>query len=1026
MGETIELASTVLSVGISTQGMGRDIVSAVKGVGGQIGGIGRSAGADFKNGFERSAAGATRSVESDVQRLERAVADSARKVKAARQSEGDAARKVAIEEAKLQELRDSGKAKASQILAAEDRVTSARQRQAIASDKVNIEARKFVAAQREVKAATDQAAQSADRAGDAASGFGGKLRSAFGRIQNPFGPIVDQADDAGRRAADQFSDKMRSGTRSLGKSVGSSLKAGLVGALAAVSIGGIVSGIKGVVTAGSDLEQSIGGVSAVFKKHAGEIGKAAMSAATDVGMSANEYNTLATTLGAGLKNKGIKQFSGETQKLIKLGSDLAAQFGGSTTDAVDAIGSLMRGEADPIERYGVAINDTAIKAELAAKGQSKLTGQALETAKTQARLSILFRQTADAQGAFGREADTFAGKQQRAQAQWKTLTEQVGLRFLPTMTEAMDFVSTRALPAIDGFTKGVGDAVAGFKGFDFSFGLQQGDPEFLRQVGDGFKGIGEEVSRFQQVAMPILIEVWNYIVTKWGELQPQVQSIWGNIKMIFLTALEIIRAAIQGTTTQISAIWQAWGPTILGVIGGIMKAVAGIFDGFLMTVGGILKVLSGMLTGDTQKIMEGVRLIFDGQMKAIGSLIGGAVDVFGSVWGGIKKVFADPINWVISNAINPLVRAINDLGKTFGLNLNIPTVALLPSAPATGGGGAKGSARALRDGGPVPGYSPSDVADNIPIWATADEYMIRRRSARKLRQRHGGLLDYMNAHGDLPPGYGPARYAGGGRIVANATQGFRGYDPKALGAMQAWAAATDRVWYMTGNGGARSFGDQLRAWNLYQSGRGPLAANPYRGGPHMYPAVAMDLSPRPGDIPAARSLLGAYGLGLTVPGEPWHVGWTGGRSGGQTAGGFDAASLLSGLVKAIPKLTLPGVLGDTLNSIPGWIAGKAADALAKKIGGYAGGTSWASPGVALVAERGPELVTRRSLRSFRGGETVYDAQDTAALLGGGRDMKVIVYGDILDATYLDRLQKGQRLNVAAAQVAAGIGIGGAA
>lgn len=64
------------------------------------------------------------------------------------------------------------------------------------------------------------------------------------------------------------------------------------------------------------------------------------------------------------------------------------------------------------------------------------------------------------------------------------------------------------------------------------------------------------------------------------------------------------------------------------------------------------------------------------------------------------------------------------------------------------------------DGGPIPGHSPSDTADNIPIWATADEYMIRRRSARKLGR---ATLDYINERGELPP---MGRYANGGQIGA--------------------------------------------------------------------------------------------------------------------------------------------------------------------------------------------------------------------------------------------------------------------
>lgn len=58
--------------------------------------------------------------------------------------------------------------------------------------------------------------------------------------------------------------------------------------------------------------------------------------------------------------------------------------------------------------------------------------------------------------------------------------------------------------------------------------------------------------------------------------------------------------------------------------------------------------------------------------------------------------------------------------------------------------------------------------------------------------------------------------------------------------------------------------------------------------------------------------------------------------------------------------------------------------------GYWTGTLSASPGLAMVAEKGPELVTRPGLRNFRGGERVYDAAETASLMAGGRPINMTI------------------------------------
>lgn len=243
-------------------------------------------------------------------------------------------------------------------------------------------------------------------------------------------------DKSASRALRGVGDEVKRTEGKLGKlgAIGKGAMLGLAGAAAGAALFALDFGKK-AVEAASRAEQSVGGVGAVFGKQAGEIEKAAARAAKSLGLSATSYRELATVLGAGLKNKGIKDYAGESQKLIKIGADLAAQYGGDTTTAVEALASAMRGESDPIEKYGVSLNESAVNAELAARGQTKLKGAALDTAKAQARLAIITRQTADAQGAFGRESNTLAGKQQRAQAQYENLQATLGQKLLPAMVK---------------------------------------------------------------------------------------------------------------------------------------------------------------------------------------------------------------------------------------------------------------------------------------------------------------------------------------------------------------------------------------------------------------------------------------------------------------------------------------------------------------------------------------------------------------------------------------------------------------
>lgn len=213
------------------------------------------------------------------------------------------------------------------------------------------------------------------------------------------------------------------------------------GALKGVALGAgalagtaLVSFLGDSVKAAGDLQQSIGGVDSVFKDSAETVHAFGKTSAEAVGLSRNEFNQLITVTGAMLKNKGLEDFANKSLDLVKIGADLAAQFGGSTKDAVDAVNAAMRGESDPIERYGISLNETAVNAELASKGLGKLTGTALDQAKAQARIDIITRQSADALGAFGREADTLQGQQQRLNAEWEDAKAQLGGALLPALT----------------------------------------------------------------------------------------------------------------------------------------------------------------------------------------------------------------------------------------------------------------------------------------------------------------------------------------------------------------------------------------------------------------------------------------------------------------------------------------------------------------------------------------------------------------------------------------------------------------
>lgn len=224
-----------------------------------------------------------------------------------------------------------------------------------------------------------------------------------------------------------------------------------VAAAGATAIG--VAGAK-AVSAAADLEQSTGAIEAVFKSGADQMKAFADTAASSVGLTKNEYQELGTLLGAQLKNGGtsIDQLAGKTSDLIGVAADLAAQFGGTTADAVGALSSALKGERDPIERYGVSLKQASIDAKAAELGFTKVGGSFDNEAQQAATLALIMEQTADAHGAFAREGDTLSHQIQVLKAHMGDFAAKVGSLVLPAVTALASAAIEYLVPAMEQLT----------------------------------------------------------------------------------------------------------------------------------------------------------------------------------------------------------------------------------------------------------------------------------------------------------------------------------------------------------------------------------------------------------------------------------------------------------------------------------------------------------------------------------------------------------------------------------------------
>jgi hypothetical protein len=210
-----------------------------------------------------------------------------------------------------------------------------------------------------------------------------------------------------------------------------------------VFIGSAVAfGAKQIIDSAAQLEAAVGGTAAVFGTASVEIDKFSKSAAETSGLSEKAARDITSKLGSSLQGAGMDAEAAAKQAifLTQTGADLAATLGGSTEEAVSALGGALRGEYDPLERFGIALTANQVNAEAVAMGLADSESSVSAYAKQQATLALLTERSAFAQNMFAKEAGTAEGAAKIAGARLQDTSADIGKSFLPIYTKVAEIV----------------------------------------------------------------------------------------------------------------------------------------------------------------------------------------------------------------------------------------------------------------------------------------------------------------------------------------------------------------------------------------------------------------------------------------------------------------------------------------------------------------------------------------------------------------------------------------------------------
>lgn len=516
---------------------------------------------------------------------------------------------------------------------------------------------------------------------------------------------------------------------------------------AAAALGGIAIGAKKAVDAASDLNEESSKSQVIFGANAKAIDKFASAAATKLGQSKRQALDAASTFGmigqkAGLSGQETEKFA---TQFTGLASDLASFNNTSPEEAITAIGAAMRGESEPIRKYGVLLDDATLRSRALKEGLISDIKQGLTPQqKALAASKEILAQTTKAQGDFARTSKGAANAQRIAAARAENLKASLGKGLLPAYTGLLE-VGNKFLSVMGkhpGVTKAVVVAVAALASIvlvaSAATKVHAASLVIYTAVTKGITAVTKAWSAAQLalniamylspigvvvLAIAAFVGIAILAYKKVAFFRAGVQAAWAGIKAATSATWNFVKGLISGVVkivgTVIKTYFTIYKTIITGAWNVIKTATTALWNGFKTAVTGAVKfvrqtlagfknLVTGLFSGAGKWLLDAGKKIIGGLIDGIKNAIGGVKDVLGGVtklipdWkgpasvdkrllfnngryiiGGLVDGFQQEIP-AVERTLRGLTRRVSGFDATLGLNGGRVTAASALAAAATG------------------------------------------------------------------------------------------------------------------------------------------------------------------------------------------------------------------------------------------------------------------------------------------------------------------------------------------------------
>lgn len=415
---------------------------------------------------------------------------------------------------------------------------------------------------------------------------------------------------------------------------------------------------KGSISAASDLNETLSKTNVIFGETSAEMIAWSKNAAETVGLSgqaALDSAAMFATFGkaAGLAGSELNTFATEN---VQLAADLASFFNTTVEDASVALQAAFRGETEPIRRYGIMLDDATMRAKAFELGIISTTKNALTPQqKVLAAQALIMDQTSDAQGDFARTADGLANSQRILTAQLENVQTELGVLFLPIVTDVVGFLSREGVPAlrdfIDSFKTLANNLAAGREPLN-QIGL------FMQQLGVPLDMIANGMTNLRVISQQLqpgiesfkagfqtLVPILQIVASEFmNTITPVLQHLAATVVPFFVDSFNKIGQWFEDN----SALIGEFAGVISEMAAGVIAAVSFLIEqalpllGFLgESLGQIAVIIMEFFTGDEAGLIAAIEKFGAGIGTAVMNLIDSLVKALGGEsWSKVMKVWA--------------------------------------------------------------------------------------------------------------------------------------------------------------------------------------------------------------------------------------------------------------------------------------------------------------------------------------------------------------------------------------------------